>query len=71
MSSKRQQHPSPQRRTIREVVMVLAARLLMGAKGYNDEMDEETGEMGYTFSRPMGGHGKAYVDILHLDEQTR
>jgi len=70
-SSKRKQRQSPQKRTVREGVMVVAARLLMGAKGYNDEMDEESGEMGYTFSRPMGGHGKAYVDIVHLDEQTR
>ena len=51
--------------------MVAAARLLMGAEGYDDGMDEVTGEMSYKFSRPVGGHGKAYVDILHLDEQFR
>lgn len=59
------------RRTFREGVMIIAAKLLMGAEGYNDGMDEETGEMSYTFSRPVGGHGKAYVDILHLDEYNR
>lgn len=58
-------------RTLREGVMVAAARLFMGATGYNDGMNEQTGEMVYTFSRPVGGHGKAYVDIVHLDEQIR
>ncbi|KAL7534544.1 hypothetical protein ACHAXR_005941 [Thalassiosira sp. AJA248-18] len=67
-SKKKQQ---PRRRTFREGVMVTAARLLMGAEGYDDGMNEETGEMAYSFSRPVGGHGKAYVDILHLDEQIR
>ena len=51
--------------------MVGAARLLMGAQGYNDGMDEKSGDMSYTFSRPVGGHGKVYVEVLHLDEQTR
>lgn len=67
-SKKKKQKP---RRTFREGVMVNAARLLMGAEGYNDGMDEESGEMSYTFSRPVGGHGKAYVDILHLDDHHR
>lgn len=39
--------------------------------GYNDEMDAKTGEMRYSFSRPIGGHGKTYVEILHLDSQVR
>ena len=59
------------RRTLGQGVMVVAAKLLMGATGYNDDMDEESGAMGYSFTRPMGGHGKAYVDILHLDGQNR
>jgi len=59
------------RRTFREGVVVIAAKLLLGAEGYDDGMDEETGTMGYSFSKPVGGHGKTYVDILHLDEQTR
>jgi len=51
--------------------MVVAAKLLMGATGYNDDMDEESGTLAYSFTRPMGGHNKAYVDILHLDGQNR
>ena len=59
------------RRTFGQGVMVVAAKLLMGATGYNDDMDEESGTMRYSFTRPMGGHGKAYVDVLHLDDQNR
>ena len=59
------------RRTFHKGVMVAAARVLMGAEGYDDGMDDETGEMGYSFSRPVGGHGMVYVDVLHLDERTR
>ena len=44
--------------------MVAAARLFMGAKGYKNE---EIGEMAILFARPIGGHCKAYVDIVHLD----
>lgn len=58
-------------RTFREGMMTTAAKLLMGASGYNDGMDKETGTMKYSFSRPMSGHGKAYVDICHLDAQNR
>ncbi len=59
------------RRTFREGAMVMAAKLLMGAEGYDDGMDEDTGTMEYRFNKPVGGHGKAYVDVLHLDERTR
>ena len=59
------------RRTFREGAMVFAAQMLMGATGYNDAIDEDTGEMRYTFNRPVGGHGKTYVDILHLDHKIR
>ena len=59
------------RRTFGQGVMVVAAKLLMGATGYNDDMDEESGTLAYSFTRPMGGHGKAYVDVLHLDDQNR
>ena len=70
-SKKKRSKKKKKRRTFREGVMVAAAHLLMGAEGYNDDMDEETGTMAYTFSRPVGGHGKGYVDILHLDDTTR
>jgi len=71
VTPKKKKRPSPQRRTMREGMMVGAARLLMGAQGYNDGMDEKSGDMSYTFTRPVGGHGKVYVEVLHLDEQTR
>lgn len=51
--------------------MVFAAHMMMGATGYNDAIDEDTGEMHYTFNRPVGGHGKTYIDILHLDTKIR
>lgn len=59
------------RRTFREGAMVFAAQMMMGATGYDNAMDEETGELSYTFTRPVGGHAKNYVDILHLDEKIR
>lgn len=59
------------RRTFREGAMVFAAKMLMGATGYNEPIDEDTGEMCYTFNRPVGGHGKTYVDIMHLDHKIR
>ena len=55
------------RRTFREEVTVAAARLLVGAEGYDDGMDEATGDMGYSLARPR----KAYVDVLHLDDRIR
>jgi len=59
------------RRTFREGAMVFAAQMMMGATGYDNAMDEETGELSYTFTRPVGGHAKNYVDILHLDDRIR
>mmetsp|Transcript_29161 Transcript_29161/g.49723 ORF Transcript_29161/g.49723 Transcript_29161/m.49723 type:complete len:526 (+) Transcript_29161:87-1664(+) len=59
------------RRTFREGAMVFAAQMMMGATGYDDAMDEDTGEVSYTFTRPVGGHAKNYVDILHLDDKIR
>mmetsp|Transcript_21329 Transcript_21329/g.44825 ORF Transcript_21329/g.44825 Transcript_21329/m.44825 type:complete len:679 (-) Transcript_21329:159-2195(-) len=74
-SSGRRPSPSERllskRRTFREGAFVLAAKLMLGASGFNDGMDENTGEMKYSFSRPIGGHGKTYVDILHLDDNVR
>ena len=59
------------RRTFREGAIVFAAQMMMGAKGYDEAMDEDTGELSYTFTRPVGGHAKNYVDILHLDDNIR
>ena len=55
-SSSGGQNTPRKRRTFGQGVMVVAAKLLMGATGYNDDMDEETGIMKYSFTRPMGGH---------------
>ena len=48
--------------------MVFAAQMMMGATGYDNAMDEETGELSYTFTRPVGGHAKNYVDMQLLNE---
>lgn len=57
------------KRTFGEKARVLAASLLMGAQ-VPTEMAPD-GSMEYTFTRPLGGHGVAYVDILYLDSNLR
>jgi hypothetical protein len=59
-------HPG---RTLAEKTRVLAANLLMGAQ-VPQEM-QENGTLSYTFTRPLGGHGVAYVDVLYLDNSLR
>lgn len=49
---------------------LLAVKLLMGAT-VPESMDQETGMMEYTFTRPIGGHGMAYVDTLYCDSTLR
>mmetsp|Transcript_18726 Transcript_18726/g.43864 ORF Transcript_18726/g.43864 Transcript_18726/m.43864 type:complete len:766 (-) Transcript_18726:1351-3648(-) len=56
------------RRTLSEKARSVAARLVLGAK-VPDKM-EENGSMAYTLTRPVGGHGKVYLDVLYLDEDT-
>jgi len=49
---------------------LLAVKLLMGAV-LPESMDPETGAMEYTFTRPIGGHGLAYIDTLFVDDSLR
>ena len=57
------------RRQLQEKARILAAKLLLGATV--PEKMEEDGSMSYHMSRPIGGHGTAYVDILYLDDTLR
>jgi len=59
-------HPG---RTLGEKTRVLAANLLMGAQVPQEMQDD--GTLSYTFTRPLGGHGVAYVDVLYLDNSLR
>lgn len=57
------------KRHFQEKARVLAAKLLLGAV-VPTEMEED-GSMEFTLKRPIGGHGKAYVDVLYLDDNLR
>jgi hypothetical protein len=47
------------KRQLQEKARILAAKLLLGAT-VPDKMEED-GSMNFYFSRPVGGHGTAYV----------
>ena len=49
---------------------LLAVKWLMGAV-IPDTIDHVTGVMEYSFTRPLGGHGLAYIDTLYTDESLR
>ena len=55
------------KRTWSEAFGVLGAKLLLGAD-LPDGMEPD-GTMSYTLSRPYGGHGKGYADILYADRE--
>jgi hypothetical protein len=57
------------KRQLQEKARLLAAKLLLGAI-VPDTIDAD-GSMSYYLSRPVGGHGTAYVDILYLDDSLR
>ncbi|GKY94494.1 hypothetical protein MPSEU_000415300 [Mayamaea pseudoterrestris] len=59
----------PPVKSLSEQAKFLAVKLLMGATMPTD-MNED-GSMEYTFTRPIGGHGTAYVDTLYVDETMR
>lgn len=48
---------------------LLAVKWLMGAQ-VDTEMAAD-GSLEYTFSRPLGGHGLAFVDTIYVDETLR
>lgn len=52
-----------------ERAKLLAVQLLMGAELPKTMMMD--GSMEYTFTRPLGGHGLAFVDTLYVDDTLR
>jgi hypothetical protein len=59
----------PPKHSFGEKAKLLAVKLLMGAT-VPEEVAED-GSMEYTFTRPLGGHGMAYIDVIYLDESMR
>ena len=59
----------PPKHSFGEKAKLLAVKLLMGATV--PESINKDGSMEYTFTRPIGGHGIAYVDLVYLDETLR
>jgi len=59
----------PPRHSWGEKAKLLAVKLLMGATV--PESMAEDGSMEFAFTRPLGGHGLAYVDVIYLDETLR
>lgn len=57
----------PKGRTLTQKISVLAASVILGAQ-ISDKMDEKDGSIEYTFKKPIGGHGRCYVDVssFHL-----
>ena len=60
----------PPKHDFSEKAKLLAVKLLMGAT-IPESMDISTGKMEYTFTRPLGGHGMAYIDTLYCDKTLR
>jgi hypothetical protein len=60
----------PPKHSFGEKAKLLAVKLLMGAT-IPKEIDPVDGSMSYDFTRPLGGHGMAYVDVIYLDESMR
>lgn len=56
------------KRTWGETLSVMGAKLFLGAE-LPEEMDPN-GTMTYTLHRPYGGHGKAYADVLYVDDSV-
>lgn len=54
---------------MQERAKLLAAKLLLGAT-VEEEMAAD-GSFSFELSRPVGGHGSAYVDVLYLDDTLR
>jgi len=60
----------PPNHSFGEKAKLLAVKLLMGAT-IPEEVDPEDGSMNYVFTRPLGGHGMAYVDVIYMDKSLR
>lgn len=59
----------PPKHTFGEKAKLLAVKLLMGATVPNG-MDAN-GQMNFAFTRPIGGHGVAYIDVIYMDGTVR
>jgi hypothetical protein len=59
----------PPKHSFGEKAKLLAVKLLMGAT-VPEEMAED-GSMEYVFTRPLGGHGMAYMDVIYIDDSMR
>ena len=57
------------KRNFSDQAKALAVKLLMGAT--LPEGMEDDGTMEFTLSRPIGGHGTTFVDVLYMDENLR
>lgn len=58
----------PRRSTIQSA-RILAARIFAGADV--PESMSEDGTMEYSLNRPIGGHGKAFIDVIYADQTMR
>ena len=58
----------PSRSTIQSA-RILAARIFAGAEFPESMLDD--GAMEYSLNRPIGGHGKAFVDVIYADRTMR
>jgi len=65
---RRQFQLHPAQHSLGEKAKLLAVKLLMGAQLHPMAPD---GSVEYTFTRPLGGHGIAYVDTLYCDSSLR
>jgi len=54
------------RKALSERARGMAAKVLLGVDAPSKM--EDNGQMGYSLNRPVGGHGKAYIDVLYLDD---
>jgi len=57
------------KREIKERAMQLASKVLLGVD--LSESLAEDGTMSYQLNRPIGGHGKTFVDIIYCDKSLR
>ncbi len=54
------------RKALSERARGMAAKVLLGVDAPSKMEDD--GQLGYSMNRPVGGHGKAYIDVLYLDD---
>jgi len=57
------------KRSFSDQAKALAVKLLLGAT--LPEGMEDDGTMEFSLSRPIGGHGSSYVDVLYMDDNLR